>query len=209
MAFIHWIWLGLDENMEHLVSFNLFFNRFTDEVEMNVIIPNEHSVLRSRNKFRKKSYTGLKDISEALQTFDLEDVNEELEKFHEALLISIEVDGVFENLRQNELQKLNNKCRNKSIVILFSSKNQDKFSVYWKSEKGQNFLVFSPYNDTPAMADKNFYEFLASFLADSLANGHVGELNFIFLLMKIFVQVVVRTIKNESHMISKKLFQFI
>lgn len=91
------------------------------------------------------------------------------------MLLNIEIDGIWENLRQSELQKSSKKCKNKSIVVLLSSKNQDKFSLYWKSKEIPNFLILSPYSDTPTINDKHFYDFLAKFLAESLAAGNLGE----------------------------------
>lgn len=102
-------------------------------------------------------------------------LREELKKIQDILLLNIEIDGTFEKLRQSEVQKLSKKCKNKSIVVLFASKNQDKFSLYWKSKAIQNFLTFSPYNDTPVISDKDFYLFISKFLTESLIEEHLGK----------------------------------
>lgn len=129
----------------------------------------------------------MKDISEVLNFFDSEIFKQELSNLDETLLINIQVDGIVEKFRQSEVQKLSKNCKNKSIVILIETKKHDKFCVYWKSKNIPNLLILSPYSDITAVNDKDFYDFLANSLADSLANGHLGELSCLFIgILRLF-----------------------
>lgn len=59
-------------------------------------------------------------------------------------------------------------------MIVLYSKNNENFSIYWKSKEIQHLLTLAAYNDTPQINEKCFYEFLANFLAKSLVEGHLG-----------------------------------
>lgn len=116
-----------------------------------------------------------KDVAESLQYLDSVNIKDESNNPEVILLLTIQLDEIFQNLSQIELQKLSRSCRNKSIVLVFESKSQDKFSIYWKSKEMQNFLILAAYNDTPVVTDRNFYYYLATFLAECLACGHLGK----------------------------------
>lgn len=103
-------------------------------------------------------------------------MNDEQQNLDEALLLKVQFDQNFEKLSVNELQRLSRKFKNKSKVITLESTNHEKYFIYWKSKEILNFLTLLPYRETPPVTDKDFYDFVASFLAKSLVNEHLGEL---------------------------------
>lgn len=73
------------------------------------------------------------------------------------------------------LKKLQQKFKNKSIVIFVAAKDDQKFLIYWKSKDIRQVLFLSPYKDYFCENDKDVCEFAAEFLVTSLQNGHLGE----------------------------------
>jgi len=144
---------------------------------MQFVYQNEYSE-SADSRYLKKSFGDFRNITEALIFFDFSFIKEELTKHDETLLLDIQISGPLEKMRQNELQELSKKCRNKSTVILFATQLHKKFSIYWKSKDSQNFLTLSLYADTPDVNDKNFYDFVSNFLAKSLSSGHIGEFDY-------------------------------
>jgi len=144
-------------------------------IELNTLTSMNPDKSTSQITYTVKSINDCKDISEIFQIFDTPNVKEEIEKIDDTLLMRIKVGQPFGVLSINEQQQLAKKCKNKSLVILFTSKNEDKFLIYWKSNKIQHFLTFLPYKNTPLLTEKIFFEYLADFLASSIANGRLGK----------------------------------
>jgi len=121
------------------------------------------------------SVTISKDLPKIIEVFDSPKIREEIQKLSLNLLLKIQVEGNFDQLNSNELKILSEKCKENSIVILVSSKNEEKFLLYWKAAEAENFLKFVPYNYANIENVKIFYEFLAEFIVKSLKNDHFGE----------------------------------
>lgn len=121
-----------------------------------------------------------KDQTKIVEIFDSPSIQEELQKISTNLLIKINIEGHFNQLSQDELKILYLKCKEKSIVILISSKNDKNFFLYWKAKEAENFLMLVPYNDIHIENDKIYFEFVAEFLVKSLINGHFGKHFLIF-----------------------------
>ena len=144
-------------------------------IELNTITPINVHNSTSQNTYTVKSINDCNDISEIFQIFDTTNIKEEIENIEVTLLLRIKVDQHFGVLSTNEVQQVAKKCKNKSLVILLTSKNEDKFLIYWKSSEIQHFLKLLPYKNTPMLTGKLFFEYLVEFLANSIANGHLGE----------------------------------
>ncbi|CAG9800002.1 unnamed protein product [Chironomus riparius] len=81
---------------------------------------------------------------------------------------------VKEALNSAELCKLANKFVINSVVILLSTENETRFYLYWKSNKIQHFLIFKIYKGYDFMNNLQLFEFIATFLGNSLRSGHLG-----------------------------------
>ena len=73
------------------------------------------------------------------------------------------------------VKKLQQKCKNKSIVIFVSAKDEQKFLIYWKSKDIRHVLFLSSYKENFSVNDKDVCEFAAEFLVNSLENEHLGK----------------------------------
>ncbi|CAG9800003.1 unnamed protein product [Chironomus riparius] len=81
---------------------------------------------------------------------------------------------VKEALNSAELCKLANKFVINSVVILLSTEKETRFYLYWKSNKIQHFLIFKIYKGYDFMNNLQLFEFIATFLGNSLRSGHLG-----------------------------------
>jgi hypothetical protein len=74
------------------------------------------------------------------------------------------------------LKKLQQKFKNKSIVIFVAQEDDRKFLIYWKSKDIRQILFLSSYRDSFNELDKSICEFAADFLVSSLQSGYLGEI---------------------------------
>ncbi|KAL7014918.1 hypothetical protein ACKWTF_016194 [Chironomus riparius] len=72
------------------------------------------------------------------------------------------------------VKKLQQKSKNKSIVIFVAAKDDKKFLIYWKSKDVRQVMFLSSYRDYFSEHDKDVCEFAAEFLVNSLQDGHLG-----------------------------------
>lgn len=75
------------------------------------------------------------------------------------------------------LKKLQQKVKNKSIVIFVAQEGNKKYLIYWKSKDIRQVLFLSAYKESFGELDKCVCEFVADFLVHSLQNGYLGERN--------------------------------
>lgn len=87
----------------------------------------------------------------------------------------MQVNQKFDGLDHDDIAKLNVRFTNNSFVLLISSKESDKFHLYWKSKFIQHLLKFKVYDGYDFFYDIKIFEFLAKFLILSLNNGHLGK----------------------------------
>ena len=112
------------------------------------------------------------NLSKALNYFELDDVRSvENEK---VALIRFEIADLSCGLNTFELNNLNRIFFNKSIVLLFSSKNDEKFYIYWKSYEIAYFLTIKPYDSSTIGTNRKVFEFISKFLLNSLKNDNLG-----------------------------------
>ena len=99
---------------------------------MTTITPTNLPNQSTQNNYTVKIVDGCKDISDIFQIFDSYGIREEIDDTGDTLLININIDQHFEALSASDHQKLAKICKNKSIVVLLTSKADDKFLIYWK-----------------------------------------------------------------------------
>jgi len=101
-------------------------------------------------------------------------IKEELRKFRSILFLKFKINGNTYKPSMHELKELNEKCRQTSVVILLSSKNEDDFLIYWKSREISHLLKLVSYKENFGKEDKNLCEFIAEFLVESIFQGNLG-----------------------------------
>lgn len=72
-------------------------------------------------------------------------------------------------------QELIERCKELSIVLSVISKIDSKPKIWWKSHKNEKFSVLNHYREDFTADDGKLYDFIAKFLADSLARDHLGQ----------------------------------
>ena len=87
----------------------------------------------------------------------------------------LQVKEAFQALNAVELCKLTKKFSISSVVILLSTENGKRFFLYWKSNKIKHFLIFKIYKGYDFMNNLCLFEFIATFLGNSLKSGHLGK----------------------------------
>lgn len=95
---------------------------------------------------------------------------------NKVFLFKLEIQEAFMNFSSTELSQLTDNCRNNSVVILLSIEKGKRFFLYWKSKEIQHFLIFKPYNRLDIMHNILIFEFLATFLSNSLRREHLGRI---------------------------------
>ena len=121
------------------------------------------------------SILNCKDLPSAIEFFDSASVKSELQAPESVLFIQFQVEEDFGELTSTDLLKLTQISQEKSVVIYITSKNDDKFSIYWKLKNIQYFLMFKAYDGTSLNDEKKVCEFIADFVAKSLSKGELGE----------------------------------
>ena len=122
------------------------------------------------------SILNCRNLPTAIEFFESTNVRSELQIPESVLLIQFQVDEDFGELTTTDLLKLIQICQGKAVVIYITSKNYDKFSIYWKSKDLQYFLMFKLYDGILPNDEKKIYEFIADFVADSLSRGELGKI---------------------------------
>lgn len=112
---------------------------------------------------------------------DLSNILDQLQTTDNILSIKLQIDEHFDEICSDELKSLSEKCKTKSIVILFTSKHSDKVHIHWKSKEIDNFLTLKHYGENYSKDDKKVYEFVAEFLTKSLSRGQLGEFDFMII----------------------------
>lgn len=118
------------------------------------------------------------NIKRAIQHFNSIDIQHEL-KNDQVLLLRIHIMAGFDAIATTDLEILNEKCLNKSIVVLLKGENpeenQNNFLVYWKSRDHDKLLTLTSFYQKIADNNENVFEFIIEFLSESLSKGEIGE----------------------------------
>lgn len=107
--------------------------------------------------------------------FDSAEVSTMLNDLSKLLLFKLEIESVSGQLSISELKELGQKLSDNYIVIFLATKDKTNFYLYWKSKEIQHFLMFKIYENSNYMNDLKLFEFIATFLADSLKQGYLGN----------------------------------
>ncbi|KAL7014891.1 hypothetical protein ACKWTF_016175 [Chironomus riparius] len=120
----------------------------------------------------------IKDINhtdqETLEELNLSIIIDKLRTSDNIISIKLQINDNFNGFNSVELKSLSEKCANRSIVILLSSKISDKIYIYWKSKDIDYVLSLKHYGENYSQDDKKIYEFIADFLIKSLSRGELG-----------------------------------
>ncbi|XP_070503610.1 uncharacterized protein [Chironomus tepperi] len=112
-----------------------------------------------------------KNISKVVDYLSSADLQREMKRSN-VLLLSIHIEESFDGMPETDLEKLNEICENKSIVLVL--KGKDNFLIYWKSKNIQKLLNLKTNNINFNKNDDNFLEFIINFLSQSLSDGEIG-----------------------------------
>lgn len=93
----------------------------------------------------------------------------------QVLMIKIVTSKDTNELSTINLKKLQQKVKNKSIVIFVAQEDKKKYFIYWKSKDFRQILFLNAYKESFGELDKDVCEFAADFLVHSLQNGYLGE----------------------------------
>ncbi|CAG9801230.1 unnamed protein product [Chironomus riparius] len=113
-------------------------------------------------------------IESLITFFDNSDVTNLLNDANKILLFKLQVEDISKKPTATDLEELGRKCANNSVVIYLTTKNDYKFYLYWKNKEIQHFLALKVYEELYLMNDTKLFDFLTSFLMNSLKRGHLG-----------------------------------
>jgi len=157
---------------------NKFQNKFISDYLELVCLPNKNN---DEGSTAEISTIGNFQYTESvLNFFESHSIVSILKDSNKVFLIKLLIGDITYNLNPNDLDKLSRRYANNSMVIFLATEKEQKFFLYWKSNKIQHFLMFKIYNRFDYMNDLRIFEFIANFLAKSLRYGHLGKVFFYF-----------------------------
>jgi len=92
------------------------------------------------------------------------------------LLFKLQIKNTSCKFNKMELNELGQKCAKNSIVICLATKDGNEFFLYWKSKDIQELLMFKIRDEDTYMNDLRLFEFISTFLTDSLRRGYLGKI---------------------------------
>ena len=105
----------------------------------------------------------------------LNEIEQEIQNNEIVLLIRIRVENAFSAFDKANLEKLNNRFADKSVVIFLASKRNNNFIIYWKSKDISKFLFLDFYfYEESSDKNENIFNFIVNFLTKSLSKGKLG-----------------------------------
>ena len=93
------------------------------------------------------------------------------------LLLRFEIGTDFLQLSQFELQKLNEACKGRNIVVALDEKESKKSSIYWRGKGFKDFVALEPFCDESSEEHSKLTQFVVEFLVQCLSNGQSGMNN--------------------------------
>ncbi|CAG9807112.1 unnamed protein product [Chironomus riparius] len=105
---------------------------------------------------------------------DIFKVVESVNQSKDILLLKFQTTDDFVDLSSTDLHKLNKVCSHKSAVIIFESKTDENFSIYWKSNEIEEFLILKINEKLDIKMDRMLHEFITDFLVKSIEINHLG-----------------------------------
>jgi len=138
------------------------------EIELNKI-----STKFDSNESSFKTFEGFQNLAGILQNFEQTDTKDGENKQQETLLLKFLISDSIQ-LSPKDLEKLNERCQNKSVVIVIESLLDNKSIIYWKLSAIEEFFIFKTNEELNSGNAKKLNGFVANFLADSVKNNHLG-----------------------------------
>ncbi|XP_070506445.1 uncharacterized protein [Chironomus tepperi] len=113
----------------------------------------------------------IQNLFEYLETSDMK---AHLNDKKSILMLKVRISENLSEISSDDLNELNNLCKEKSIIILLTAIKDFKCFIYWKLFNIPNFMTISHYNESFVHEDREVYNFIADFLLDCLRHGGMG-----------------------------------
>ena len=145
--------------MDEIVRLNQINNELNHEsIEMEEVTSNSENINCINNEYIK--YFDNSD----------ESINNESYK-----MIKFEFMDSLPEINEAVLQLMKQKYQLKSIVLILISKNDEEFSIFWKSKEIENFLEIRNTKKLNWEENLKLCEYTAEFLVNCLRNNQLGK----------------------------------
>ena len=113
-------------------------------------------------------------VDNAIDFFESNEATTLLKDFNKIILIKMQIKDSSNIPNLIQMNQLEHKCENHSIIIFMATMDWKRFFIFWKSSKIQHFLMLKTYDGYDFMNDIRLFEFIVNFLTISLKHEHLG-----------------------------------
>lgn len=141
-----------------------------DEMEMTVY-PNRNKQSTSTENY-VEDFINVDNLTDFLNSDEVENM---LQDSKNIFLLRLRIEDASSKPSLTELDELARKWSTKLIVLFIANKSCENFSLIWKSNEIQHFLMTKVSENNKFYNNLKLFEFIAMFLVKSLKRGHLGK----------------------------------